>query len=475
MKLKTAPGTQALLDLEDAAPDILFERIPGATSPLWPDVRTAFMTAMQHRDYGSAPSEPAASSQVRAWQRLLRSLLPSQWDARQLRSERPILYIVGGGTTHSVSAGLRNWLIGDYLDLFPELSAVVQWHAISSPPPAFTMTRSLDPMAARSGGYARLSRKRVDSALVRRLVREFAARLEGQITDDQLVAIAASATYSASIAPYFEAEFSKLLDRVRPRIVIMEDASYGGRAALIAMLKARGILVVEPQHGWIGPTHGAYNFGAAMRDPQLLVTLPDEVLTFGEYWSSGIRHPGRAIAIGKPHLESMAAKAEQWNERPSEVLLVSSVSFPEETIEFARSLRRALPPEWVVRFRPHPSERAVLSSRYGRMLAEPGLHVDDNADVYESLSTARAVVGTASTVLFEALAMGCQVFVRDSPYTDYYVGDLFGPPLQGVGEVDRISRAMLDAEADDEPSVLDSIWKPGAVENFRSWAEARLN
>jgi hypothetical protein len=250
----------------------------------------------------------------------------------------------------------------------------------------------------------------------------------------------------------------------------MEDASYGGRAALVALMKARGILVAEPQHGWIGPTHGAYNFGAAMRVPELFATLPDELLTFGDYWSEGIRHPARSVAIGKPHLEAMSEFAVDWEERPRSVLLVSSVTDPEETNDFGLALRSALPTTWTVIFRPHPSERVDVESRYGRMLSHSGIKLDENSDVYESLSTIRGVVGVASTVLFEALAMGCHVFVRDSPYAEYYVGDVFGPTIHGAPDIARVARVLLEDNAGPAAGIADAMWKPRATENFNLWA-----
>lgn len=475
MKLKTARGTSALLALEDAAPDVLFEKLPGASVPLWPDVRSDFMYVLQEHDFGAVSVGTAPSSRSQAWLRLMRALLPSRWDAWQLHSLRSALFLVGGGTTHVVDGKIRNWLVGDYVEQFPALSAILQWRSIDSRKPAFPLTRSLDPMITRAAGYARLSRRKVDPGRVLKLVGELARRLDERITGEQIEAIASSATYAASSSPHVEAQFSRVLDRVDPRVVLMEDASYGGRAALVALMKERGILVAEPQHGWIGPTHGAYNFGAAMREPELRATLPDELLTFGEYWSDGIRHPASSVAIGKPHLESMALHARDRVDRPREVLLVSSVTDPEATTEFTLALRGGFPDNWVIRFRPHPSERATLRSRYPRLLTEPGITLDENSDVYESLGTARGVIGVASTVLFEALAMGCRVFVRESPFTDYYVGDLFGNTFDGTRDVERIVRTMVEDLDHQDESAYDSIWKPGAVENFRAWLQTRLN
>jgi len=475
MTLKTARGTLALLELEDSAPDVLFARLPGATAPLWPDVRSGFMYAMQEHDFGSTPLEPAPTARLQAWLRLGRALLPSRWDARRVRSQRSAVFLVSGVTVHRNDGKLRNWLVSDFVDQFPGVSAVLQWGDVGSPEPAFPLTRTLDPMVTRAAGYARLSPRRVDPRSVHRLIREFAARLDERITGEQIDAIASSAVYSASISAHVESQFSRVLDRLSPRVAVMEDASYGGRAALVTIMKARGILIAEPQHGWIGPTHGAYNFGAAMHEPELFATLPDELLTFGEYWSEGLRHPARLIAIGKPHLEAMSSHAPSWHEREREVLLVSSVADPAEMTKFGLALRSALPKEWRIRFRPHPSERASVESRYGGMLRDPGIVLDEYSDVYESLAAARGVVGVASTVLFEALEMGCRVFVKESPYSEYYTGELFGPRVEDASGIRRIARMLIHNESWESRRAPEEIWKRRSAENFRLWMESRLH
>jgi len=475
MALKTARGTRALLDLEDDAPDVLFEKLPGASVPFWTTVRTGFWVAMQDHDFGSEPitTPSQRKGRIAALSTLARAFLPSRRDARRLRSQRDGLYLVSGATTHVAGGKVRNWLVGDFADLFPESSAILQWRSIGHPDPAFSPTTSLDALVTRAAGHARLSRRDVDLRGVRRLVDEIARRLDDRITAEQLDAIASSAAYSALIAPHVESQFSRVLDRVRPRVVLMEDASYGSWAALVALMKSRGILVAEPQHGWIGPTHGAYNFGAAMWEPELRATLPDELLTFGEYWSEGIRHPARVTPVGKPHLEAMRGRAPEWGDRPREVLLVSSTADPEATTKFALSLRDALPADWLVRFRPHPEERLTVASRYPGLISEPRILLDQNSDVYESLARARGVVGVASTVMFEAVAMGCQVFATDSPFADYYVGDLFGSVIKGPQDAGLIAEALREGDVSPSAS-FGGLWKPGARANFRAWMESRL-
>jgi len=473
MTLKTARGTRALLALEDEGPDVLFESLAGSTVPLWPDVRSAFWYVMQSHDFGASPLEAVASRPSNAWLRLTRALLPSPGDARNLRRRRRALFLVSGATTYDVGGATRNWLVGDFADDLTGDSAIAQWRPLGSSKPAFSPTRSLDPMVTRAAAYSRLSRRGIDEGQVRRLVGELAVRLDARITASQIDAIASAAIYTAAMAPFLVSQFSRVLDRVNPKVVLMEDASYGGWSALVSLMKSRGILVAEPQHGWIGPTHGAYNFGAAMRSPDLLATLPDELLTFGDYWSDGIRHPARVTAVGKPHLEHMAHGALDWSHRPREVLVVSSVTDPDEVMAFTLALRRSLTPDWLIRFRPHPSERSAVAALYRGMVGVEGIEIDETSDVYRSLARSRGVVGVSSTVLFEGLAMGCRVFALENALSQYYVGDVFGPTIRGARDADAVVSGLTGNHAS-SGSTSAQMWKPDARRNFGEWIQNRL-
>lgn len=471
MSLATTRFTQALLDLEDAAPDVLFDVVPGASVPLWPQVRMNLSLALSETELTSV-AVGTADTRADALARAARSFLPSRWDAAGLRAQRDLVYVSGGVTTTTSSAGVRNWLIGDYAEQFPDDSAILQWRAIGrDAPPAFPLTRTLDPLRARAEVRSRVRPPASHADRIRAIITEF-ARLLGGIRDDQLEGIIASAVYADRVSGSLESEIDAVLDRLRPRVVFFDSPVDGGWGAAIAAMKRRGARVVEPQHGWIGPGHGAYNFGAAMSAPELAVELPDELLTFGDYWSDGLRYPGPVTTIGKPHFEKAVLAAPPLEERPREVLVVSSVGEPGKTADFVIALAEALPTSWRVRFRPHPSERVTQVERYARLLGVPRVTLDDRTDVYEALASTRIVVGVASTVLFEAAGMGCRVFVRDTPYVPFIVGDLFGAPLEGVERVVDSARADgLDAGSGGPDR--DSLWAPGSIAAFLRWVDER--
>jgi len=475
--LKTARGTQALLDLEDRSPDVLFDHVTGSPVPAWPQIRSRVAVALDELDYEITPVVAPASARSSSLSRFGRSFLPSRWDAAFARGRSPVCFLMGGTTTYAVGGKERNWLVGDFAERNAGRSSVVQWAPLPSPlgPPSFSPTWSLDPGSARSAAFARLSRRDPDGE-VRAIVSEVVRQLDAPLREDQVAAIVAGVAYHERVRPYVERGFARVLDRLSPSVVLVEDASYGAAASMISMMKDRGIVVAEPQHGWIGPTHAAYNFGAAMHREPLRRTLPDELLTFGQYWSRGLRHPAPATVVGKPYLEAMASRAPRPVERNPELLVVSSAAEPEEMSDFVLHLRAEFEARWSIAFRPHPAELASLRMRYPRLLGVPGVRIDDGSDLYESLSAASAVIGVASTVLFEALEFGCRVFVRESPFVDYYVGDLFGAPIEGPEGIARVARSLTAGESDAAGTAVarSEIWASGGVERFQAWLGTHL-
>lgn len=469
MILRTAPGTQAVIDLEDRAHEILFESLDEGL-PLWPQIRATVWSALNTTEYGLSRPSVGTPSRLGAYAHIARSFVPSRWDASRRARKSDVCFLVDGGTVAAAGDREANWLVGPLALASGPDAAIVQWRTLPGRwgQPAIDKTWSLEPASVRAQIRARLSRND-PSDRVKRIVHETLRLLDADIAEETVDAITAGAIAKAGTSAFELAEFRRLLDRVQPRVVIMEDASYGTRAPLIATMKERGIVVAEPQHGWIGPSHAAYNYGAAMYDDLLRVALPDHLLTFGDEWSKGLRFPGEVTAVGKPHLDAAASEFSLPYEQRTEVLVVSSTTDPEQMSDVVLSLRALLPTDLVVIFRPHPSERPVVAQRYPRLVDIDGVRIDDRGDVYETLGVARAVVGMASTVLFEATAFGCQVFALESPMAEYYVGDRFGPPLD-IGGLESVAVAVSRPTGSADVATRDNgLWAPDPAANFRSW------
>lgn len=471
LESRTSGTMRTFLELEDAAPDELLEILPGATVPFWALVRMQIFWMLSAQQTGSV--DVARDSEWTRWKearRVARGYLPSRWDAVRLAEHHDALFWVGGGTLAAYGGKARNWLVDDFADAAGD-ALVVQTRALPSPvgKPAFRPTLSMEAATARSRWRARGTAIAPDTSRAMDALLDSFARLLGQPAGS-FAGIGRSVRRTELLRPFQLDELRRLLERVQPKVVVFDNGSYSYHGEWVGLMKDAGAWVAEPQHGWIGPSHAAYNYGGAFQSPSLRRALPDEVLTFGPYWSASIRHPGVVTAIGKPHLEREAASAPRTRER--RILVVSSRTDPEATDSFVVGLRGALGPEWTISFRPHPGERSETSRRYPRLAADAAIEIDEAPDVYESLKEAAVVVGEASTVLYEARAFGCHVIPRDSAFADSVIGDAFGERVTGVPETVRRIRSldhgrMVVAEPDS------SIWAPEPIPAFRNWLAAR--
>ncbi|CAD5138677.1 conserved protein of unknown function [Microbacterium sp. Nx66] len=468
---RTSDAVRRLLDLEDDAPDVVRETLPGASVPFWAQVRMRVAWALSAQQTGSVDVTPGTWNRWKQARRIARAQLPDRWDAPRRARRHDVCFYVGGGTLAASDGTALNWLVDDFAGAAGD-AVVVQQQPLPSPlgRPSFRPTLTMD--AANARVTMRVRGAHPSDAVgrsIESLLADFARRL-GQ-EPGAFAKIAQRAVRDENYRRPQLDELRRLIDRVRPRVVLFDNGSYTYHGESVGLFKDAGAYVAEPQHGWIGPSHAAYNYGRLFREPALRRALPDEVLTFGDFWSDSIRHPGRVTAIGKPHLERQAASAPA-SRRP-QVLVVSSRTDPERTDALVIELRGLLDDSWSVVFRPHPGERYETGGRYPRLSAHPGVTVDEQPDVYESLKQTTVVVGEASTVLFEARAFGCEVIPRDSAFAAAVIGDAFGDRVQDARQIaDRIRSSAGHRTA---ARVDDSIWATHAVQNFRDWLAASLD
>lgn len=469
---RTSPAVRAILDLEDNSPDSLLEILPGATVPFWAQVRVQIAWALSAEQTGSV--EVAHASTWTRWEearRVARGYLPSRWDAVRRASRHDVLFYVSGVTLSAEGERARNWLVDDFAEATDQ-AVVVQHRPLPSPVgrPLYVPTSSMEAATARSRWRAR-GKPFIPGFVqgMNELLDEFARLLDRP--PQAFRAIGNGVLRAERTRHYQLDEVRRMIDRISPKVVFFDNGSYSYNGEQLGLMKDSGAYVVEPQHGWIGPSHPAYNFGRVFDNPALARALPDEVITFGDFWSESIRHPGQVTTIGKPHLERRAAAASPT--RPMRILVVSSRTEPAHTDAFVVGLRAALSNDWVIAFRPHPGERVETLDRYPRLSADPGVEIDTAPDVYESLANSRVVVGEASTVLFEARAFGCVVIARESAFAQNVIGDSFGKMVDGVEEAAaRVNSLDPHMKAGEHPEAR--IWAPESIERYRRWLAARM-
>lgn len=476
--MAASASTDALVALEDRSPDWMFERLPGTGIRIWPLLRLPLAQSAAEVEL-QVYAVPRRTRRGATLLRRIRNALPNPHDAARAPSAE-IAYLVSGTTVSPTPSGRRNWLVEDHAEVLGDRVAVLQ-----EAPYDLLTPRTERPTLRRTWTLNRISTASRVNALGITLTaaqQDAAARMvelafEGigfDVPPERRARVLDTLRVKLTRTLAADAPYRALLDRIAPRAVAIQGAAYGDRSHLIAGLRERGIQVWEPQHGIIMPSHAAYNHGAAMRDPRLAPALPEVLLTFGEFWSESMRFAGETIAVGKPSLEASAAAARPRAERDPRVLVISSVYDRDNLTDLTLELRRLLPPDWTVAFRPHPSERLALTELYPRLVGAAGVTVDLEPDANASLARSRAVFGLASTMLFEALAFDCQVFVQDNGLADLYAPEaVLGTRLRTTDDVAAAVDATL-AGRGPAAAAGARLWQPDARAAFAAFVRSRL-
>ena len=207
--------------------------------------------------------------------------------------------------------------------------------------------------------------------------------------------------------------YLRLLGALKPKAVIV--SSYyaiidGVILTACAMLK---IPTVEMQHGTIGNEHVAYN---CLVPSPLVLGVPDYLAAYGPFDQQVPRHfvkKENVIPVGNLFLNRIVR---EYRERPPApnphpaVLIVSFNMRNEELVAFSLELKR-LQPEWQIIYRFHPEENIPQDTLLRLEAAGIICHRDFSVSIYELVSRADYIVGTKSTVLYEALCFSKPSYV----------------------------------------------------------------
>jgi hypothetical protein len=266
--------------------------------------------------------------------------------------------------------------------------------------------------------------------------------------------------------------FEGVLDRVQPRAVI-HVVHYSFRSLVMTPLaRARAIPCVELQHGFIGPTHLAYNTAPGRR-PE---AFPDYLLLFGDLWreiTPGLPLPKeRTPAIGFAHLEDVrVSRRPRPAGEPETVLFLSQPSIGKDLSRVATEVsKRVDPARTRIAYKLHPSEMNGWRTRYPWLSSSPVEVKDDPSDdLYAQLARAHVQVGVYSTALFEGLAFGLPTIIVALPGHQ----DVAFLAERGLAILVRDAAELVAVLPPSPPlsTTLASIWQPDAIENFRRFIE----
>lgn len=265
-----------------------------------------------------------------------------------------------------------------------------------------------------------------------------------------------------------QAHFARLLGRVRPQCLLVEEGCYGPQAVLNHTARAAGIAVAEFQHGLVAAGHDAYNFAPILRKSEVYRdSLPHYFLSYGPWWSSQINAPVTHVVVGNPHREQVLPRHSRGSTHSGRILVIGDGTETARYLDVCATLASALPKRFRVVFRPHPQERSAAQ----RMLAgrSSSFEVDVEPDVYATLADVEVVIGELSTVLFEAVGYARRIFVWDTPKGIFAIPE---HPFERFTSLEQLVETIAVEQQDDaswNASRAEELWAQGWHDRFSSF------
>lgn len=380
---------------------------------LWPYVRWIAFCAAADRVLGLTPA--FASDDVRGLRQraelVLRTALRGPLSVRR----RFDIAMVASSAGSFERDGCWFDRINDYFALEAPDRTLVLDRAINGryrTPRVPPHVRCYDTFELRASIEARLRRPHdADLAAIDHLLAFVRARFPVALEGATIDQLRTQLLYWALRVPLLRDSFARFFDRVRPRLLVIEDSSYGAYAHVNTWARTAGVETAELQHGVISRSHLAYNYGDAARgDRELADSLPQHLLLYGELWRDEVRTTSDVVIAGCPHFAEARTTA---SAAPSNVLVISQGIVTDQLVRITAMLAARFPDQRFV-FRLHPGEVA-FRERYAPLEPIANVQIDSGGDLYTRLAAARVAIGHSSTALVEAAGTGVPVFVLDDP------------------------------------------------------------
>lgn len=193
--------------------------------------------------------------------------------------------------------------------------------------------------------------------------------------------------------------YRKIFKRLKTKRLFIVNAS---RMNLNAAAQSLGIKVIELQCGVFSPYNVQFSWPGRPNIPY----LPDEILTWGEYWTTGIDNSGlQKIFVSGATAEFEEVRQRQTSHKPQTIAVMSQPLIGAEL--YAASLKLALMrPDYKVVFKMHPKDN--IDEFIGDQPVNFSIAPESSRSL-DLLAESEICVGVFSTTLIEAAGLGSKV------------------------------------------------------------------
>lgn len=468
---------QDILEVENDS-TLLNVRCPQTGLLLWPLVRQEVIQWIISEQVYKTESLVNLSPGVKSHTKALSALLKAQWHNLTFASKASPILLMGTGAGLITKNGKLFNRLSDYFACTHHAETLViedlfnwNWPRIRANNKVMYHT----PTQVKMSIYSNLKVTHQHLSLAKQLLDIFTLnlkhRLDITLPDKIYQLVQRRLSKKIAILPVRKAYYQKLFSKLRPSLLLKEEACYGHSGVINHAAREMGIYVAEYQHGAINAGHDAYNHaGKLVANTDYQALLPNALLSYGSWWHQYINLPVEKIMIGNPHRTERLAETADRKTNKNEILVLGDGVETRMYLELAHFLSKNLKVFKVV-FRPHPLEREKLAEILSSAPLDK-LTIDSRLDIYDSFRNAHVVINEVSTGLFEAVGLVDRVFIWDTPKSRFYFPH---HPFESFSDKeDLLSKIGQPNQGLVAQNQAEQIWANNWQENYRHFARKHL-
>lgn len=265
--------------------------------------------------------------------------------------------------------------------------------------------------------------------------------------------------------PFYYKYYQTLIDIVQPKLMISDGGLCG--LPMVKVFNDCGVTTAEYQHGQIN-LHFDYMYGASIAESEVCKGLmPQYLLTWGSFWTKGQKMPTNIYRLGNPAVQKEIEKfrkLEPDTNAQYRILLIVGVEH-NWYVDFIRYILEHLPANFKIIVKLHPSLPETLKY-YKPFLSNDRVEVKIKGWIYGYFAMCKYVIGDMSTAMYEAAAVGKEVFIADNKIADGYMNGGFGIKIKNGQEfVERMNEIKEESFCSED--FFENNWKDNYLNFLR--------
>lgn len=273
--------------------------------------------------------------------------------------------------------------------------------------------------------------------------------------------------------------YKKLFDIYKPKVIFLEDASYGTRSYILKWAKDRNIITIEHQHGEVDSNNPAYNYSEFINNSDKYKQyLPDYFLSYGKYWNEQVDFPVKKVAIGNPNYSENIKMLNMYKKnkttKKKKILIISQGPVSDIMVKITQDLSNMLDLEiYDILIRPHPAELTMFKKKYHNIFTKNSFKIDESSNIYMSILNADYIVGAYSTALYVAVGLSKSVFAVKHSLTNLYMNTDIIRIFSNTKELVY----LIKNNKQKENIIINTnyIWEPNWECNYKNFINGLLN